>query len=329
MHRDARAYGAIFLTLSTLLVAFAVIYSIQQHIPGRIVVPFVTAAVIEIGLYLAPGFASTRSIVESFQPLIVRALIIELSSLVPYLVYAVGTGTFHWRSLAILAVLTTAASVWYVLAGKKQIYVDLLFLAFVAAVTLLKIFPGIYIELTPHAPAAVLGQLMWIRLCIFSVLSIRGMGGIGFGFLPTKKDWSIGLQQFLLFAPVAVVCGMALRFAQPHLAFTVWWKGIALAIGTFVGFLWVVGLSEEFFCRGMLQQILAKRFRSAIAGLLITSAIFGLLHLPFRHFPNWKFVILAGLAGLFYGWAYLRAGNIRAAMVTHALVVTTWRLFFA
>jgi hypothetical protein len=155
------------------------------------------------------------------------------------------------------------------------------------------------------------------------------MSGINFGFLPSRKDWSIGIQQFLFFMPIAIVCGMLIGFAQPRPASQEVWKLALLAAGTFAGFLWVVGLSEEFFFRGMLQQMLARSMNSTIAGLLIASILFGLAHLPFRDFPNWRFAILAGLAGVFYGLAYTRAGSIRAAMVTHALVVTTWRVFFA
>jgi hypothetical protein len=34
------------------------------------------------------------------------------------------------------------------------------------------------------------------------------------------------------------------------------------------------------------------------------------------------------VAGWFYGRAYLKAGNIRAAMVAHALTNVTWRVLF-
>ena len=329
MQNDARAYRVTVACVWALLGTAAAIYSIQQHIPPRVSIPFITAALIELALYLVPGFKSGRALVESIQPIALRALAIEIAALVPYCVYAAGTGTFHWRPFGWLALLTTAASAWYVLRTKKQFYADILFLCLMAAVLLTKVLDTIYIDLAPKVPTDLLGKLMWIRTAILSVLTIRGMSGINFGFVPTQKDWSIGIQQFLIFAPVAIITGMLLRFAQPHPAFTVWWKGILLAIGTFAGFLWVVGLSEEFFFRGMLQQLLAKRLKSAAAGLIVTSLLFGLVHLPFRHFPNWKFALLAALAGIFYGLAYLRAGSIRAATVTHALVVTTWRVFFA
>jgi membrane protease YdiL (CAAX protease family) len=57
--------------------------------------------------------------------------------------------------------------------------------------------------------------------------------------------------------------------------------------------------------------------------------VFGLVHLWFREFPNWQFAVIAGVAGVFYGLAYVASGGIRAAMVTHALVVATWRTFLA
>jgi len=51
-------------------------------------------------------------------------------------------------------------------------------------------------------------------------------------------------------------------------------------------------------------------------------------NLWYRPFPNWRIAILAAVAGVFYGLAYRQARSIRASMVTHALTVTAWRLFF-
>ena len=78
-------------------------------------------------------------------------------------------------------------------------------------------------------------------------------------------------------------------------------------------------MSEEFFFRGVMQPKL---------GLVATSIVFGLVHLPFREFPNWKHVLVATVLGLFCGRAYQKTGSIRAPIVTHALVVATWRAFF-
>ena len=100
-------------------------------------------------------------------------------------------------------------------------------------------------------------------------------------------------------------------------------------MGTFFGILWVTALGEEFLFRGLAQQWIGEWLKSPWAGLLLASLLFGSVHLWFRAFPNWRFAILAAVAGIFYGLAFRRAQSIRASMVAHALTVTTWRLFFS
>ena len=93
--------------------------------------------------------------------------------------------------------------------------------------------------------------------------------------------------------------------------------------------LWVLALGEEFFFRGLLQQWMTAWLRSEWAGLLVASLVFGAAHLWYRQFPNWRISAIAALLGLCCGLAFRNARSIRAPMVTHALVVTTWRIFFA
>ena len=68
--------------------------------------------------------------------------------------------------------------------------------------------------------------------------------------------------------------------------------------------------------------------RSLTASLLLSSLVFGLIHLWYGGFPNFRWVALTAVLGWFCGRARLMAGSIRAGMVTHALVVTA-RLFVA
>jgi len=101
------------------------------------------------------------------------------------------------------------------------------------------------------------------------------------------------------------------------------------AIGTFFGFLWVVGLAEEFFFRGLLQAWVAEWLGNQRLSLCLVSVAFGSVHLWFKPFPNWRFAIMAALAGVFYGLAFQKEKSVRASAVTHALTVTVWRLFVA
>ena len=97
---------------------------------------------------------------------------------------------------------------------------------------------------------------------------------------------------------------------------------LAAAPLTFLGFLWVVALGEEFLARGLLQQWISNWTGRPGFGLAFASIAYGLSHLWYGDFPNWRWAILTAALGWFCGKAYNEAGGIRAAMVTHALVVT-------
>ena len=306
----------------------AYFYSQEQHIPQWLLVAVLPAFLIEIAFYLVPGFAAVRKAFDGLGPKILRAALLAASALVPYLIASLGTATFAFSSFLLLLGVALAASFWYALL-RPGIAADLLFLALMAAVYLSKIFDHIYGRPFLHVALAVLGQLMWIRVGLLAVLSLRAIEDARFGFLPSPHEWRLGIQWYLGFLPVGIALGYLVRFARFHPPHLEGWKFVLLLIGTFLGFLWVVGLAEEFFFRAFLQQLLARQTHSDRIGLVLASCLFGLAHLSFGRFPNWRFALLGGAAGLFYGLAFLKARSVRASMVTHALVVTTWRMLFA
>ena len=63
--------------------------------------------------------------------------------------------------------------------------------------------------------------------------------------------------------------------------------------------------------------------------LVMTSILFGLSHFNKRsaHF-NWRYVILATLAGIFYGRAWREHRRVPASSITHASVDAIWSLWF-
>jgi len=319
--------------LTTLVVVWtaaciaAYLYSQQQNIPSWIALSVLPAFLVEFAFYLAPGFADVRSAFERLGSKPVRAALLAASAVIPYLIESLGTGTFLFSSLLALLAVVLIASFWYSWI-RPSIPADLLFLAFMAAVYLSKLFDQIYLRPAPHVALDILGRLMWIRLGLMAVLSLRSMQDARFGFVPTPREWGIGVRQYLFFLPVGAAIAYLLHFARFRPPTLEWWKFALLVIGTFLAFLWVVALAEEFFFRAFLQQLLARGMRSETIGLIFASVLFGLAHLAFRPFPNWRFAIIGGIAGVFYGLAFLQAGSMRASMVTHALVVTTWRVFF-
>lgn len=101
----------------------------------------------------------------------------------------------------------------------------------------------------------------------------------------------------------------------------------------FVLMLATAGFTEEFFFRGFLQTRLEGLLRSRAGGLISTSVLFGVYHLPYAYFnPNWPSAGDWGAAwaaalgqgipgGLVLGGLFLYSGrNLVACIVLHALV---------
>lgn len=187
-----------------------------------------------------------------------------------------------------------------------------------AAPVLLKVF-RIFYPPVEGLRMEFLGQLMWIRTTVITILRDFQPEGIGFGFWPGAREWKTGVRYFVLLMPVALALAWVTGFARPAMPDGPWLWTAGKAAATFFGILWVVALSEEFYFRGLLQPRI---------GLWAASALFGLAHLGFREFPNWPFAVVAAAAGVFYGLACREGGGIRASMVTHALTVAAWRTFF-
>jgi membrane protease YdiL (CAAX protease family) len=92
-----------------------------------------------------------------------------------------------------------------------------------------------------------------------------------------------------------------------------------------------IGVREECFFRGAIQNVLAKRYANSVKGVwgaaLIGAAIFGLVHLLNIFAGYDPLVVLiqtisAVGTGLFFAAVYLRSGNLWAAILVHALIDT-------
>ena len=318
-------------TLSLVWIAACIaayVYSHQQHISSTITLAVVPAFLAELAFYLVPGFPPVRKAFDALGSKRLRAILLAASGVVPYLIASLRTRSFHLISFFELLAVVLVAAFWYAYVH-RSIVADLLFLSFLAAVYLSKLFDKVYGEPAPHVALGILGKLMWIRLALMAVLSLRTLDDARFGFVPTSQEWRIGFQHFLYFLPIGAAISYIVRLGQFHPQPLPWWKLVLLLAATFCGMLWVVSLAEEFFFRAFLQRMLARGTRSEVFGLVAAAVLFGLAHLPLRKFPNWRVAIAAGVLGIFCGLSLLRARSVRASMVTHALAATTWRMFFS
>lgn len=271
----------------------------------------VAAALLEVAAYLSMASEGARQWWTRER--------ITLLAPLPYLVYAWPLGVLNWSSVVVILTAVGLVSYWFIVLPRNR-WTDLGFVVLMAAPVITKSFALVYTRPHDRLPLDILGQLLWIRAGVLVVLNDRKPGGIGFGFWPKAREWKIGAIVYLALLPIVFALTSLAGFAKFTWPVWTWQETTLRVVGNFAGIFWVVALSEEFVFRGLLQQWI---------GIVGASILFGLVHLGFRNqFPNWDMVLVAGVTGVFYGLAYRRAGGIRAAMVTHALTVTTWRVLF-
>jgi membrane protease YdiL (CAAX protease family) len=290
----------------------AFLYSTQENIPASIALPVALAFLVELSFYLTIGFDAVR---RRWRPVVLFG-----STLVPYCLYSIPAHVFGWERLALLAALTAAVCFWFYVA-RRSAAGELVLLAGMAAVYLYRTFKGIYVPPYPDLRVDVLGQFMWFRIGLVTLL---GPGGppLSLSLIPSLHACKTGILYALGFLPVALALNLWLHFTKFQPAQGYWWK----APGTFLAFLFFIAFYEEIFFRGILQQRLAQWW-GKWPGLFAASALFAFVHLWFRQFPNYHWVALTFFLGLFCGHAFLRAG-IGASITAHALVVAIWRGFF-
>src|SRR5689334_12044181 len=326
MQKSLGGFRAALLIGWIVLGAAGLIYARAKGIPTWAALPVLAAFLLEYSFYLVPGFESAREWLASAVPELPRGLLLGATALLPYIVYSVPTHQFQWLSLIRLAALAFTISLWFSLLPRAW-WSNLIFLGLLAAVVLRKFFDLIYTPPVPNLHVEILGQLALIHLGAVAAVFYQGASARGFGFLPDRRDWAAGFRYFLLFLPIGFPLALWMHLIRFTPAEIVWWR----VLGTFLGILWVVALSEELFFRGLLQTWVREWTGNTTAALLLSSALFGLCHLwfPRSAFPNWPMALAAAIAGCFYGRAFDRVGSVRAGMVTHALVVTVWRTIFS
>jgi membrane protease YdiL (CAAX protease family) len=312
-----------------LLALGAWIYARMQNIPGWAAVPVAAAFLIEIPFYLSPGMAFARDWLARKGKTLAAGWL-TATALLPWFICSVGTGVARPGPFLLLLLAAGVVSFWYIVLPAAPV-ADASFLAAIAAIYLSKIFDSIYLSPLPKLPAStitVLGHLMLIRTAALAVLIIRGNVKAEYRFMPNRGEWLTGVRYFAMMLPVIGAVYWALGLVElrklpgnPGLT-------LLLAIGTFLGMLWVLALSEEFFFRGLLQQWLERWTGNGTAALIVASIIFGCAHLGFhRRFPNWQWAIVAAILGLFCGLAWRHSRSVQSSMVAHALLVTVWRVF--
>ena len=243
---------------------------------------------------------------------------------IPYLLVSLEAGDFSWPWLALYALLPPAMSLVARLApdNNRTIWPQLLILAVLGLSVDLRWFERAW---PPHL--AVFNKVLLLDAGIYAFVALRPIAGTGFDLRLRLRDLITGLREFLLYLPIALTLGFALGFLHLHPIGAV----DGLLLGRFAE-AWLftfffIAVPEELFFRGWLQNLLERRM-GRTAALVVASVLFGLSHFNKRTaFFNWRYVLLAAIAGIFYGRAWGRDRRVGASAVTHSTVDAVWSLF--
>lgn len=273
-------------------------------------------AIAGFSLLLAPYWFFGFGWVPQFRSRPLR-LLAPLGLLASWLVFVLPRGEFRWDQLTGMAAVILVVTLLLELAGQSPPgWHDWLALAILGGAVEFRFFDQAW----PIAGLTGLAKLLFVDVGLYGYLSIRPIGGIGFDLRARLKDLEIGLREFCLYTPIALALGFALNFLHFH-------KTLGSLGGFVAGWLFTlffVALPEELFFRGLMLNMLERRIGKNGA-LILSSLIFGLAHFNKRAaYFNWRYVILAAFAGLFYGRAWLAQRRLAASAITHATVDTVW-----
>jgi len=187
------------------------------------------------------------------------------------------------------------------------------------------IFRRIY-RLFPFPPPLThtLTILLAVNAGLAAFIFARRLPGIGYAI-----EWRTGFAKavgvnLLLFTVIAIPLGEAIGFIHWEPSLERLRSVPLMAVGILVFTAW----PEEFLFRGLLQNLLARTFRNQWAGLAVAAVIFGFSHILHAPYPNWKYVILATIAGIFYGLAWMKTGSLVPGAIVHGCVDVLWHVLF-
>lgn len=166
-------------------------------------------------------------------------------------------------------------------------------------------------------------KLYLCDIALYLFLVVRGVEGVGYCFTPSASAFGIGAREWLYFTPFGIGLGFALHFISLHPRVH---SMAHIAAGLLVTFL-LTAVPEELFFRGLLQNLLEPRI-GRLRALAVASALFGLSHFHKGAAFNWRYVLMAAVAGVFYGRAWRARRQLLASSITHTMVDVVWSLWF-
>lgn len=307
------------------------LYASWQGYGGRDFAATLTAFAFFLGVML---FFAARGVADFFSSRFASSggYLLGAAVFLAYLIYALGTNTITIARAGAVAGLVFVPLALATSAEQKPIGAWQDYATLVGVWVVVKPLPnpwGISLShwLWPYPEAKlayVLTVLLALNVALAAYLVVRRFSGVGYS-IGWEKRWGFYIPaSFIVLGCIVIPLGQGIHFIQfaPH-----WgeWKSVPfLAIAILLFTAW----PEEFLFRGILQNMLSKTCKSDLAGWWTASIVFGFSHITNMGFPNWRYVLLASIAGLFYGWTWRKSGSIFASAIVHGLVDVTWHFLF-
>jgi membrane protease YdiL (CAAX protease family) len=254
-----------------------------------------------------------------------RSLAWAPALLAPYLLYSLGTRTFDGLALARLAGYVALPTLLVSLSRERK-GSRLFDLAAILAIWLpfdLSLLAGIWTWPRPDG-APFFQTVLAVDLALFLFVARRGLDGIGYRFVLTPRHAAVVLVNFVSFSIVAIPLGLAIGFLRyeprPFDALEL--------LSSFLATLVIIGIPEELLFRGLIQNVLEQWWGKGWLSLAVAALVFGAAHLNNGGFPNFRYALLATVAGVFYGRAFRQGGNLMPAALVHTLVDAMWVALF-
>jgi membrane protease YdiL (CAAX protease family) len=327
---EARSRYAFFIAAALFAVALVAFWLLAQHFSLNERIGHLPSTFAAFGLMFAPywffGFGLAEHLRRAFRSRALRVCVPGVL-VVPYVVYALPRAEFRPTFFLILLAIPIGICAVYELvppggshpAIRGICWQDVLALAMLGLPIEFNWFRGAF----PHDGLSSFPKLMMVDAALYAFLVVRPLENVGYDFRPRLRDFVVGVRELLFFAPIVIALGLALRFITPHGGLPTKAAATSALLITF----FFVAIPEELFFRGLLQNMLEGRVRTN-RGLGIAAVIFGLSHYNKPGPFNWRYVLLATIAGIFYGRAWRDRRRILASAVTHTLVDVIWILWF-
>jgi membrane protease YdiL (CAAX protease family) len=252
-------------------------------------------------------------------------LILGAAAFVAYLIYAIGTSTSELARAGAMATLVLVPLALAVSAKGKPPGAWQDFSTLAGIWVFVKFSPSHWLWPYPGAQLAyIFTVLVALNVALASFVLVRRVNGIGYSIGWGHRWGFYVLAGFVVFGCIAIPLAEGLRFVGFAPRWTAW-KSVPLSS---IAILVFTAWPEEFFFRGLLQNMLSRALKNDFVGWCLASILFGFSHITNGGFPNWRYVILASIAGLVYGWTWRKSGSIFASALVHTAVNVTWHFLF-